>query len=131
MAIVLRASVPLPPSINHYYTSSHHRTKEARTFRDLVWAQSIAERWPRLGNARLQMHVILPFPTAAGDIDNRSKGLLDSLQAPRRNYERSACLFENDSQVDLMLLERGSTCPEGHAEIIVGHRVSHDVTLGW
>lgn len=61
---------------------------------------------------RLMVSVILyPPDKRRRDIDNPIKILLDSLQR--------ACVFEDDSQIDRLLVERGAQVKGGSCKVII------------
>jgi Holliday junction resolvase RusA-like endonuclease len=60
----------------------------------------IVHNVPKLRDARLQMQVTLyPKDRRKQDIDNRIKALWDALA--------SAGVFDNDEQIDVLIVERG------------------------
>jgi Holliday junction resolvase RusA-like endonuclease len=80
---MLILTLPLPPTVNHYIKSSGHRrylSKEAIEFKKQV-ADYVAEyRVPKLGDARLEMKIVIHFATRRKqDLDNRVKSLWDAL----------------------------------------------------
>ena len=98
-------NLPLPPSINSYWGFSGHRrfiNKAGMAFKEAV-ADYVAEyRVPKLGKARLEIHVTLyPKDKRIQDIDNRLKSLFDSLS------NNGAGVFDDDSQIDVLLVQRG------------------------
>ena len=102
---MLVLNLPLPPSINSYWGFSGHRrfiNKAGVAFKEAV-ADYVAEyRVPKLGNARLEIHVTLyPKDKRIQDIDNRLKSLFDSLS------NNGAGVFDDDSQIDVLLVQRG------------------------
>jgi len=103
---MLILTLPLPPSVNHYIKSSGHRrylSKEAIEFKKQV-ANYVAEyKVPKLGDARLEMKIVIHFATRRKqDLDNRVKSLWDSLGG------NGAGVFDDDSQIDVLYLQRGA-----------------------
>ena len=108
-APLVTLNLPMPPSIDNYFVPVPMKNgkarfilgKEGKAYRKEVWwhvAQKVSpELRPLCG--RLDLYGILHFTTAAGDVDNRSKCLLDSLQW--------ADLYKNDSAFDIVKFERG------------------------
>jgi Holliday junction resolvase RusA-like endonuclease len=90
----MRARLPYPPTINHYYgvdPRTHHKylTHQARSFRKEVWALLVGKE--KFGKAKLTMRIDWHQNSKADDIDNRVKPLLDALE--------HAGTFNNDKQI--------------------------------
>ena len=103
---MLILTLPLPPTVNHYIKSSGHRrylSKEAIEFKKQV-ADYVAEyRVPKLGDARLEMKIVIHFANKRKqDLDNRVKSLWDALGG------NGAGVIDDDSQIDVLFLERGA-----------------------
>ena len=103
---MLILTLPLPPTVNHYIKSSGHRrylSKEAIEFKKQV-ADYVAEyRVPKLGDARLEMKIVIHFANKRKqDLDNRVKSLWGALGG------NGAGVFDDDSQIDVLFLERGA-----------------------
>ena len=100
---MLILNLPLPPSVNSYRTIFRGRmgiSKAGREFKAKVSDYVIEYRVPKLGNARLEMKVILyPRDRRKQDIDNRIKALWDALT--------DAGVFDDDEQIDILHIERG------------------------
>ena len=102
--------LPLPPTINHYYSSKVIKKNgkyipmiyvqdSVHLFRKQVveiTCQVISE--PLLGRIAINV-VIHPKSNRTTDIDNHIKGLLDALT--------KAAVWTDDSQVDKITIERG------------------------
>jgi crossover junction endodeoxyribonuclease RusA len=101
---MLVLNLPLPPTVNHYLKSSGFRrylSKAAIEFREKVSDYVAEYNVPKLGTARLEMQVTLYFATKRRqDIDNRIKALWDALA--------HAGVFDDDSQIDVLFLQRGA-----------------------
>ncbi len=121
----MKLSLPLPPSVNHYYKHrgiSDKKTGRPKALRYLSqqakdYRYTVAEHvWEQLGSppklaGRLAMTVRI-FPRNQGqkqDIDNGLKSLLDSLEY--------AQVYKNDSQIDQLLLIRGRRLMQGRVDI--------------
>jgi crossover junction endodeoxyribonuclease RusA len=75
-------------------------SKAGREFKAKVSDYVIEYRVPKLGNARLEMKVIIyPRDKRRQDIDNRIKALWDALC--------DAGVFDDDEQIDVLHIERG------------------------
>ena len=115
--------LPLPPSINHYYTQRRqlrcrhcngqvlvppsYLSKQAKEFRERVGFILAGE--PSLGAAKLAVLLKLHQPTRAGDVDNRIKGLLDAME--------HAQLFDNDRQVADLRIVRSHNIRGGAVDV--------------
>ena len=96
-------NLPLPPSVNSYRTIFRNRmgiSKAGKEFKTQVSDYVVEYRVPKLGAARLEMKVVLyPRDRRKQDIDNRIKALWDALG--------DAGVFDDDEQIDILLIERG------------------------
>lgn len=111
MAIV-QLILPWPPSVNTYWGFHGHRrflTKKAQEFKKDV---AIAVQAQRLGQSRLSVTIIAHAPDKrVRDLDNILKPTLDALV--------QAGLFDDDSQVDLLTIQRGEIVKGGKAIVTV------------
>jgi crossover junction endodeoxyribonuclease RusA len=100
--------LPYPPSVNHYWRHVGRRTlisREGRRYRERVCGLLLSRCEPPM-RGRLQVSIVVFQPNRrAIDLDNRLKGLLDSLE--------HAGVYENDSQIDRLVIERGAVVPGG------------------
>lgn len=112
---MLVLKLPLPPSVNHYWGTHGHRryvSKAGVLFKEQVSDYVIEYRVPKLGAARLEMKVILyPKDRRKQDIDNRIKALWDALA--------DAGVFDNDEQIDVLMVERGEIKKGGGALVMI------------
>ncbi|MGC9455856.1 MAG: RusA family crossover junction endodeoxyribonuclease [Phycisphaerae bacterium] len=106
--------VPWPPSLNHYYRRVGPRTlisREGRTFRRNVCALLAGGgRPPMDGRVALAMDAFPP-DRRRRDLDNIQKPLLDALE--------HAGVYEDDSQIDLLLTRRRKSVNGGRLNIRV------------
>ena len=109
--------LPFPPSANHYWRHVGPRTlisREGRTFRTNVCALlggGGPRKPPAGGRIALAMDAFPP-DLRRRDLDNLLKPTLDALQ--------HAGVYEDDSQVDLLLVRRCEPDrPHGHVAIRV------------
>jgi Holliday junction resolvase RusA-like endonuclease len=114
---MLVLNLPLPPSVNHYLKSSGYRrylSKEAIEFKKQV-ADYVSEyKIPKLGNARIEMHITIYFANKRRqDLDNRVKSLWDSLGSS------GAGVFNDDSQIDILFLQRGEIKKGGGCLVMI------------
>lgn len=95
--------LPWPPSVNHYWMASGKRRyigAKGKEFRLLVLSAWNRARVQGFGNARLSVSVVAyPPDRRARDLDNILKAALDALQHARA--------FEDDSQIDRLIVDRG------------------------
>jgi crossover junction endodeoxyribonuclease RusA len=87
-------------------------SKAGKEFKAQVSDYVIEYRVPKLGSARLEMQVILyPRDKRKQDIDNRIKALWDALG--------DAGVFDDDSQIDILFIERGEIKKGGGCMVII------------
>jgi crossover junction endodeoxyribonuclease RusA len=107
--------LPLPPSMNTYWRNFRGRTilsKAARDYKQTVKEHVLINKIPYFGNVRLQaMITIFPRDRRSIDLDNRLKGLFDSLQ--------NAGVFDDDNQFDTIKIARGSIKKGGGCTIVI------------
>ncbi len=105
---MLELELPYPPSINHYWRHFRGRTvisREGRTFRENVLALLAARdnggpRKPPTGGRIALCMDAFPPDRRRRDLDNIQKPVLDALE--------HAGVYEDDSQIDLLVTRR---CP--------------------
>lgn len=107
-------TLPYPPSINHYWRHFRGRTvisQEGRAFRANVCAL-LAGGGPRQppagGRIALAMDAFPP-DRRRRDLDNLQKPVLDALE--------HGGLYEDDSQIDLLLTRRRDVVPGGRLAV--------------
>jgi crossover junction endodeoxyribonuclease RusA len=109
--------LPWPPSMNHYWRRVGPRTlisREGRTFRTNVCALlgGGGPRQPPAGGRIALAMDAFPPDRRRRDLDNLLKPTLDALQ--------HGGVYEDDSQVDLLLVRRCETDrPDGHVTVRV------------
>jgi len=107
-------TLPWPPSINHYWRRVGPRTlisREGRAFRTNVCALlggGGPRRPPAGGRVALAMDAFPP-DRRRRDLDNIAKPVLDVLE--------HAGIYEDDSQVDLLLTRRREPLKGGKLEV--------------
>jgi crossover junction endodeoxyribonuclease RusA len=104
--------LPWPPSVNTYWRHSSRGTYLSKRARE--YKQAVAEMFEGSGGFKLEgtleMAVKLSPPDARRrDLDNHAKGLLDALQG---------LAYDDDSQVDLLMLERGVVDRTGGSALV-------------
>ena len=120
-----KASLPMPPSVNHYWSKSVKRVKgrlyvhvrlsdRAHKFRNDVVAQvaDIAQRNGsiRQHNGRIRAVVTLHGATKRSfDIDNMNKGIFDALT--------HSLVYKDDSQIDELIVKRGEVIKGGQVDV--------------
>ncbi len=109
-------TLPWPPSINHYWRRVGPRTlisREGRTFRRNVCALlggGGPRKPPSGGRIALAMDAFPP-DRRRRDLDNIQKPVLDALE--------HAGIYEDDSQIDLLLTRRGELVKAGRLDVRV------------
>lgn len=111
--------LPYPPSINHYWRRVGRRTlisREGRTFRKNVCAllspgNGNGPRKPPAGGRIALAMDAFPPDRRRRDLDNLQKPVLDALEHAR--------VYEDDSQIDLLITRRGEVVPEGRLKVDV------------
>ena len=108
-------SLPFPPSVNTYWRANGHRrfiSKAGVDFKQAVAEYVIEQKIPKYGSQRLGLAITLFAPTKRKfDLDNRLKATLDALQ--------DAGVFDDDEQVDILLVKRGEIVKNGLAVVII------------
>ncbi len=104
--------LPYPPSVNHYWRRVGHRTlisKKGRLFRKRVLKMlSVHHREPLAGRLHVRV-LVYPPDRRRRDLDNITKALLDALE--------HGGVYENDSQIDRLTIERGEVFKGGKAVV--------------
>ncbi len=112
----LTLELPWPPSVNRIWRNLKGRTVISREYRewksfacDTMMTQRLFEAPPEWLSGRLSVHIVAYPPDARKrDLDNILKSLLDALA--------HAKVYQDDSQVDRLCLERGE---KGRGEVVV------------
>jgi crossover junction endodeoxyribonuclease RusA len=108
-------NLPLPPSVNSYRTIFRNRmniSAAGRKYKAEVSDYVNEYRVPKLGNARLEMKVVIyPRDRRKQDIDNRIKALWDALG--------DAGVFDDDEQIDVLIIERGEIKKGGGVLVMI------------
>ena len=121
--------LPWPPSVNNIHTMGWRkdkagksymgriRGKRARTFEKEVWLEFKRKyRGAAPMEGEVSVSVFAHPPKGRDmDVDNLLKCTLDGLQAAR--------VFENDSQVARLMVERCEPKGEGHLHVLVAERL--------
>jgi crossover junction endodeoxyribonuclease RusA len=110
--------LPLPPSVNSYWRKSPRGmfiSKQGKDFRQKV-AEIVAGRAVmKFGASRLFMAVRLCMRDRRGaDLDNRLKALCDALE--------HAGVFDDDEQIDELLILRGPVVKGGQCYVMISER---------
>ncbi len=112
-------TLPYPPSVNHYWRRVGRRTlisREGRAFRRNVCAllargSGNGPRKPPAGGRIALAMDAFPPDRRRRDLDNIQKPVLDALE--------HAGVYEDDSQIDLLITRRGEVVPEGRLTLEV------------
>ena len=114
----MKAVLPFPPSINHYWRKWNNRmviSNEGRKYRAevcgmLTQVAGCGDEPPRDGRLSLCMDAFPP-DRRRRDLDNLQKPLLDAMQ--------HAGVYLDDSQIDLLITRRGARYPGGRVAVAV------------
>lgn len=105
--------LPYPPSVNTYWRANGKRrfiSKAGVDFSNEVQAIVYDQNRNWFGERRLEVHVIIhPRSKRLFDLDNCLKAILDALM-------KAGC-YADDSQVDILRIERGSPLKGGSCEV--------------
>lgn len=104
--------LPFPPSVNTYWRTFRGRmiiSAKGREYREYAIA-CIGRTTKREGRLRVSL-VLYPPDKRRRDIDNYSKALLDAMT--------HAGAWEDDSQIDELLVRRGEIRKDGAVEVFV------------
>ena len=119
-------AIPYPPSINHYWRRVGSRTlisREGRAFRRNVCALlggGGPRKPPSDGRIALCMDAFPP-DRRRRDLDNIQKPVLDALE--------HAGVYEDDSQIDLLLTRRGEPVKGGRLDVRIDEFPLHRCPL--
>lgn len=111
---MMTLTLPFPPSINHYYRRVGARTlisREGREYRTMVCGllAGCGPRKPPSGGRIALCMDAFPPDRRRRDLDNLQKPTLDALQ--------HAGVYEDDSQIDLLVTRRCEPVENGRLEI--------------
>jgi crossover junction endodeoxyribonuclease RusA len=103
---MIELNLPYPPSVNTYWGFKGSRrflTKKANDFKLIV---NLSSKRARFGADKVSIEILLHAPDRRRrDIDNICKPIFDALQA--------AGVFDDDSQVDQLMVSRGTVIKGG------------------
>lgn len=114
----LTLQLDLPPSVNTYWRSVPSKgrvmvllSERGRAYRRHVAHEVMAAGCPRM-NGRLSVHIAMfPPDKRRRDLDNVQKALLDALE--------HAGVYEDDSQVDEIVIRRGELLAHGAVQVFI------------
>lgn len=117
----MNITLPWPPSINGYWRSiprgnccTQIISRKGREYRDKVAGRVLQQKVPKM-SGRLSVNLILrPATRREFDIDNFAKAALDAMEA--------AGVYDNDSQIDRLLIERAGTVKGGAVDVYITER---------
>lgn len=111
---MISITLPLSPSINHYFARNGNRTylpAKVREYRQAV-AEIVAEIGHQTKEGRLSVFMAVHMPTKRrADIDNRVKGCLDALT--------HAGVWLDDEQVDELHVVRREVIKGGMVKVVI------------
>jgi crossover junction endodeoxyribonuclease RusA len=103
---MIELNLPYPPSVNTYWGFRGSRRFLTKTANDFKLIVNLAAKRARFGDDKVGLEILLHAPDRRRrDIDNVLKPLIDALQA--------AGVFDDDSQVDQLMVARGSVLKGG------------------
>ena len=103
---MIELNLPYPPSVNTYWGFRGSRRFLTKTANDFKLIVNLAAKRARFGDDKVGLEILLHAPDRrCRDIDNVLKPLIDALQA--------AGVFDDDSQVDQLIVSRGSVIKGG------------------
>lgn len=119
---MMKLILPFPPSVNAYWRSPNSGPLKGRTlisqkgrqYQSAACAAIIEQlrRLPKPSSSPAAVEILLcPPDSRRRDIDNYNKALFDALT--------QAGIWEDDSQVQRMLVEWGPKTPGGRVEITI------------
>lgn len=108
--------LPYPPSVNSYWRNiGRGRTivsKAGRDYTTAVIAAVLVAGRPATRSGRLAMQIVVnPPDLRRRDLDNVAKGVQDSLC--------KALVYEDDSQIDRLVIERGRVTKPGNVLVTI------------
>lgn len=111
---MINLTLPLPPSINHYFARNGNRTYLPAKV--TAYRQAVAEIVAAAGHQRLEGRLSLfvavhPATKAKTDLDNRAKGLQDALT--------HAGVWIDDEQIDELTLVRREVVKGGLVKVVI------------
>ena len=110
---MLQFRLPFPPSVNHYWRSVDGKmliSKAGRQYRKDV--AKLCMTACRMGSRRLSVEIAAyPPDRRRRDLDNLTKALLDSLE--------KAGVYDDDGQIDRLLIERGPPGKPGFVTVTI------------
>lgn len=112
-------TIPYPPSVNSYWRTVNGRTllsKRAREYKRSVASAVLVHAANKHLAGRLEVELVVhpPVINRRRDLDNLTKGVLDSLQ--------TAGVYLDDSQIDKLTIERAAPLPGGVVIVTINKR---------
>jgi crossover junction endodeoxyribonuclease RusA len=111
---MIALTLPLPPTINHYFARNGNRTYLPAKVKE--YRQAVADIVADAGHAKLAGRLsvfvaIHPATRAKTDLDNRAKGLQDALTL--------AGVWDDDEQIDELTLVRREVIKGGLVRVVI------------
>lgn len=111
-------TLPYPPTNNLYYRRVGSKTllsRNGRDYREQVALECIAQGASAVPGRLSVCIVAHPPDRRRRDLDNLPKGILDALQY--------AGVFEDDGNIDQLIVSRGDVVPGGSVSVTVQERL--------
>ena len=109
----IRLELPYPPSVNSYWRANGHRryiSKEGVAFTNEVSLIVKTQKPKTFGDRKIGINIVIhPRSKRKFDLDNTLKAILDALM--------KAGMYDDDSQIDIIAIERGEACTGGKAVV--------------
>ncbi len=108
-------TLPYPPSVNSYWLSRGNRryiSKRGQLFKKAVYHYVLENNIQKFGDKPLEVSICIhPRSKVLMDLDNSVKAILDSCQ--------DAGLFDDDVQVEYLLVTRGEPQKGGGCTVVI------------
>ncbi len=114
---MIEVELPYPPSVNHYWRFFGRRvviSRKGREFKERVRLILAAAHVRTLSGPLVMSVDLYPPDRRRRDVDNAQKSLLDSLQY--------GGLYEDDSQIVKLVLEKHEPLPNGKTIVRVAEK---------
>ena len=112
---MVNLTLPWPPTVNTYYTVARGRkilSKKGRTYKLTCYKEILLQGQPDMLKGPVSVFIrAYPPDKRKRDLDNLLKPILDVLT--------NAGLYEDDSQVDELMIQRFNLKAPGRVEIII------------
>jgi len=109
----VRLELPYPPTVNTYWRANGHRryiSPAGVKFTQEVSLIVKTQKPKPFGDRKIGINIVIhPRSKRKFDLDNTLKAILDALM--------KAGMYDDDSQIDIIVIERGEACNGGKAVV--------------